>query len=171
MTNNQNNQSRQDYFVGVETEVPLLDGTKRRYVNLDNAASTPALKYVKETVEAFLPYYSSVHRGTGYKSQLSTHAYEKARHTVMDFIGADPKLHTCIFSKNTTESINKLSRRFPFSDGKDIVLTSGMEHHSNDLPWRSVATTIHVELTTDGRLDLLQLEIALKSDMRAGLPW
>ncbi|MCU0487966.1 MAG: aminotransferase class V-fold PLP-dependent enzyme, partial [Anaerolineales bacterium] len=115
-------------FVGVDTMTPLLDGGQRRYINLDNAASTPALKAVQEAINRFLPYYSSVHRGTGFKSQISTHAYEQARQIVLQFLGADPTEHTCIFGKNTTEAINKLARRFPFTSERNIVLTSGMEH-------------------------------------------
>lgn len=125
-------------FSGIDIEVPLLDGTHRRYINFDNAASTPPMKAVLESVNEFSNYYSSVHRGMGYKSQLSTHAYEYARESVMKFVGADPEVHTCIFGKNTTEAINKWARRFPFTDQQRIVITSGMEHHSNDLPWRSV---------------------------------
>lgn len=140
-------------FTGVDAKVPLLSGSQRRYINLDNAASTPPLKAVQDAVNNFLTYYSSVHRGTGFKSQLSSHAYEVARNTVIRFVGADPQTHTCLFGKNTTEGINKLARRFPFTKERNMVLTSGLEHHSNDLPWRAVATTVHVELTKDGRLD------------------
>ncbi len=140
-------------FTGLEVEVPLLDGKPRRYINFDNAASTPAFRSVQKSVDDFLVYYSSVHRGTGFKSQLSTHAYEQARHIVMEFLGANPQEHTCIFGKNTTEAINKVARRFPFIAPRDVVLTSGMEHHSNDLPWRGVTRTLHAGLTPDGRLD------------------
>jgi selenocysteine lyase/cysteine desulfurase len=94
-----------------------------------------------------------VHRGTGFKSQLSTHAYEQARGEILKFLGADPATHICIFGKNTTEALNKLARRFPFDDQRNLVLTSGMEHHSNDLPWRNRAQTIHVRLLPDGQLD------------------
>jgi len=142
-----------DLFVGVEIQVPLLSGEQRTYVNLDNAASTPALKAVQSAVDGFLPFYSSVHRGTGFKSQLSTHLYESARHTVLEFVNANPEEHTCIFVKNTTEAINKLAHRFPFTAERNVVITSGLEHHSNDLPWRSATNTVHVNLTTDGRLD------------------
>ena len=140
-------------FIGTDVEVPLLDGSQRTYINLDNAASTPALKAVQGAVNEFLVYYSSVHRGTGFKSQLATHTYEQARQIVLSFLGGNPAEHTCIFGKNTTEAINKLARRFPFTSRRDLVLTSGMEHHSNDLPWRAAARTIHVRLTPDGRLD------------------
>jgi selenocysteine lyase/cysteine desulfurase len=155
--------SYQNLFVGVDKQVPLLDGTKRRYTNLDNAASTPSLRAVQEAVDNFLPYYSSVHRGTGFKSQLSTHAYEQSRQVVLKFVGANPVEHTCIFGKNTTEAINKLARRFPFTPEKDVVITSGMEHHSNDLPWRGVARTIHVGLTQDGRLDEADFDAQMRN--------
>jgi cysteine desulfurase / selenocysteine lyase len=138
---------------GFDAQVPLLQGTSKRYVNLDNAASTPSFFAVKSAVNEFLDYYSSVHRGTGFKSQLSTHLYEAARETVMRFVGADPREHTCIFSKNTTESLNKLANRYPFKKERDIVLVSAMEHHSNDLPWRSAAKVVHINLTREGRLD------------------
>jgi len=153
-------------FVGLDQEVPLLSGKHRQYVNLDNAASTPAMLAVQKTVDEFMPFYSSVHRGTGFKSQLSTHAYETARHTVLQFLGAKSKQHTCIFGKNTTEAINKLARRFPFTPEKNVVLTSGMEHHSNDLPWRKSAHTIHVRLTPDGQL--LEVDFDAQLEKYAG---
>lgn len=143
-----------DLFVGLDVTAPLLNGQARRYTNLDNAASTPPLRRVLQAVDDFMVYYSSVHRGTGFKSQLSTHAYEQSRAIVLEFLGADPSEHTCIFGKNTTEAINKLARRFPFTRQRNVVLTSGMEHHSNDLPWRAVAETVHVGLRTNGGLDL-----------------
>ena len=148
-------------FVGLEVPVPLLNGERRPYINLDNAASTPPLKAVQQAVNEFALYYSSVHRGTGFKSQLSTHAYEAARRIVLDFVGADAREHTCAFVKNTTEAINKLSRRFPFTTQRNVVLTTGMEHHSNDLPWRSAAETVHIRLTPDGRLDEADFDLQL----------
>jgi cysteine desulfurase / selenocysteine lyase len=141
-------------FVGLDTLAPLLDGRQKVYTNLDNAASTPALLAVQQSVNAFLQYYSSVHRGMGFKSQVSTHAYEAARLAVLDFAGADPASDVCIFGKNTTEAINKLARRFPFTPERNVVLVSQMEHHSNDLPWRAAAQVVHIGLAPNGRLDL-----------------
>jgi selenocysteine lyase/cysteine desulfurase len=148
-----------DRFVGMEIEVPTLNGGLYPYINLDNAASTPPLIAVSSVVNNFLNYYSSVHRGTGFKSQISTHAYETARSTVLRFFGADEATHICIFGKNTTEAINKLARRFRFTDKRNLVLTSEMEHHSNDLPWRnSAAKVIHIGLEPDGRLSEKDLD-------------
>ncbi len=140
-------------FTGLETQVPLLDGSCRRYVNLDNAASTPAFRAAADSVQHFLDYYSSVHRGTGFKSQVSTHAYEAAREAVLSFVGADAQRDVCIFGKNTTEAINKLAHRFPFTSQRNVVLVSQMEHHSNDLPWRVVAEVVHIQVDSQGRLD------------------
>ena len=162
MNNASKNPKYRLLFVGLEVEVPVLDGNPRPYINFDNAASTPPLKRVQESVDNFMAYYSSVHRGTGFKSQLSTHAYEDARQVTMDFVGANPKDHTCIFGKNTTEAINKLARRFPFTPQRDVVLTSGMEHHSNDLPWRVSAKTVHIKLSADGCLDLDDFDYQLE---------
>ncbi len=162
MTLPPNNHEFSSLFAGLDAAIPLLDGSFQRYINLDNAASTPAFASVQAKINHFLEYYSSVHRGTGFKSQLSTHAYEEARRITLRFVGADPNQHTCIFVKNTTEAINKLAHRFPFTPKRDIVITSGMEHHSNDLPWRAATTTIHVSLTPDGRLDEGAFDAALE---------
>ncbi len=140
-------------FSSVDYPAPVLSGKRLPYLNLDNAASTPALKHVQDTVNAFLEIYSSVHRGTGFKSQVSTHAYEAAREQMLHFVGAHPREHVCIFGKNTTEAINKLARRFPYTPQKNVVLVSQMEHHSNDLPWRAAAEVVHIGLLPDGRLD------------------
>ena len=123
-------------LVGADCTVPLIDGRQRRYVNLDNAASTAPLRAVLDAVTDFMPWYSSVHRGSGYKSVVSTDRYEHARATVARFVGADPREHVVIFGRNTTEAINKLSYRLGLECG-DLVLVSQLEHHSNDLPWRA----------------------------------
>jgi cysteine desulfurase/selenocysteine lyase len=137
--------------VGAGTVVPTLHGPKR-YINFDNAASTPTLQPTADAVSEFLKWYANVHRGTGFKSQLSSWAYEKARDIVAEFVGADLRSQIVIFTKNTTEAINKLARRMNLSRD-DIVLTTLMEHHSNELPWRRVATVIHVTLNDDGTLN------------------
>jgi len=149
-------------FSGLHIRVPLLCGGERSYINFDNAASTPPLIAVREGVNHFLDFYASVHRGTGYKSQLSTWAYETARHAAMRFVAADPASHTCIFVKNTTEAINKLAQRLSLNED-DVILTSVMEHHSNDLPFRAVAETIHVDVHPDGRLDENDFERKLQA--------
>ena len=76
-------------IVGIDERVPLLDGSLATYVNLDNAASTPALTDVLDAVDRFMPYYASVHRGTGFKSRLSTLAYDQAHDIIGRFVGVE----------------------------------------------------------------------------------
>ena len=139
-------------IVGVRQRVPTLNGETRTYVNFDNAASTPVLQDVLDTVNTFMHWYSSVHRGTGFKSRVATQAYDDAREIVARFVGANPREHVVIFGKNTSEAINKLARRIPLAKD-DVVLVSQLEHHSNDLPWRAVATVDHVAADALGELD------------------
>lgn len=148
-------------IVGIKRKVPLLDGSTRQYVNLDNAASTPTFLGVQKKLNEFMNWYSSVHRGTGFKSIISTEAYEQAREIVARFLGADPQTHSVIFGKNTTEAINKLANRMDFQPG-DVVITTTMEHHSNDLPWRPKADIVHVDARQDGSLDEDDLYLKLE---------
>lgn len=145
----------QDLFEGLGVQTPVLNGFNGKYINFDNAASTPPFRSVMNAVNEFCDFYSSVHRGTGFKSQLSTHCYESARQAALEFTGADLETHICIFGKNTTEAINKLARRFPFKSERNILLTTTMEHHSNDLPWREnpQVEVIHLKIQADGRLN------------------
>jgi len=148
--------------VGIDQPVPLLDGTIRPYVNLDNAASTPPFVHVKEKVDEVMQWYSSVHRGSGFKSLLCTHLYDEAREVVAKSVGADPELDVAIFGKNASEAINKLASRFPFHEG-DVVITTAMEHHSNDLPWRQHAPILlHTSTNPDGSLNVDDLQDKLK---------
>lgn len=154
-------ESLRNQIVGVDTLVPLLDGTERRYVFLDNAASTPSFVQVLQCIGEFLPWYSGVHRGTGFKSLLATEVFDTAHDIVGEFVGADLHTNTVIFTKNTTECVNKLSNRFAFGPD-DVVITTIMEHHSNDLPWRKHAKVVHVGITGDGHLNLVELKEALR---------
>jgi selenocysteine lyase/cysteine desulfurase len=143
-------------IVGIDKQVPLLDGSRRTYTYLDNAASTPTFRGVQRKVEEFLEWYSSVHRGSGYKSILSTKVYDQTRKIVADFVGADLQSHAVIFGKNTTEAINKLANRMDLSPD-EVILTTVLEHHSNDLPWRPKAHVEYVDSLEDGSLDIEDL--------------
>lgn len=146
-----------DQIIGVDVEVPTFDGTKRKYVYLDNAASTPAFKSVLKCIQEFLPYYSGVHRGTGFKSLLSTELFDSAHEIAGNFVNANLSNNTVIFVKNTTEAVNKLAARLCLNKD-DIIVTTMMEHHSNDLPWRKYAKVVYVKTDSMGYLDLNHLE-------------
>jgi len=138
--------------VGYDKKVPLLNGNLVQYINLDNAASTPALTPVMEKVNEAMEWYSSIHRGTGFKSQLCSELFENGREVIAEFVNIDPETHAIIFGKNATEAINKLANRLPISKD-EVFLVSKMEHHSNDLPWRSKGKVEHINILPDGRLN------------------
>lgn len=119
-------------LVGARMPVPLVNGGTVPYLNLDYAASAPALFEVQAAVDALLPWYSSVHRGAGLKSQVSTAAYEGARREVAEFFGARQD-DAVIFTRNTTDSMNLLAASLPAGTR---VFTFDTEHHANLLPWR-----------------------------------
>ncbi len=139
-------------IVGIDLPVPRLRGPARPYVNLDNAATSPASREVLDHVCRCISWYGSVHRGSGFKSRRTTQAFEEARDTVARFVGAQAGERTVVFGKNATEALNKLSYRIPLGRD-DVVLVSLLEHHSNDLPWRARARVVHVGADGQGRLD------------------
>jgi cysteine desulfurase/selenocysteine lyase len=147
--------------VGVDEKVPTISGRKARYINFDNAASTPVLRPVLHKINEFSKYYSGVHRGTGFKSMMSTEHYDNAHENILRFFGADTDLNSAILVKNATEAINKLSYRIDFSK-RNIVITTRMEHHSNDLPWRLRAKPIYVKVDETGALDLDDMESKIR---------
>ena len=154
-----------DHVVGVDAQVPLVDGRQVQYVNLDNAATTPPLDIVLDCSRLFFEWYASVHRGSGLKSLISTHVYERCREVVGDFVGADPSYHALIFTQNATHALNKLAMHVCAAE-HHVVLTTLMEHHSNMLPWRKVGcevqyARIHRE---DGSLDLADLEAKIRAN-------
>ncbi|HWC10226.1 MAG TPA: aminotransferase class V-fold PLP-dependent enzyme, partial [Acidimicrobiales bacterium] len=154
-------------LVGDGLPVPCVDGEDRPYLSLDAAASTPALRAVADRVHEFLPVYSSVHRGAGFKSQASTAAYEDARETCLRFAaraGAD----TAIICRNTTEAINHLAYRLRF-EPTDVVLTTVVEHHANLLPWARVARLRYVECGAGGTFSLDDVIAALDERPRPRL--
>ncbi|MBI4810540.1 MAG: aminotransferase class V-fold PLP-dependent enzyme [Ignavibacteriales bacterium] len=147
--------------LGIDTMVPLLDGTKQRYIFLDNAASTPTFRSVLKCIEDFLPWYSGVHRGTGFKSLIATELYDHAHDIIGNFVNADRSSNVVILVKNSTEAINKLSNRLNLSN-EDVVISTIMEHHSNDLPWRKHCKVVHINVEDDGHLKIDDLKSSIK---------
>ncbi|WP_433174790.1 aminotransferase class V-fold PLP-dependent enzyme [Actinoallomurus sp. CA-150999] len=117
--------------VGEGVPVPLADGRTVPYANLDYAASAPCLEAVRDALDAALPYYSSVHRGAGYASQVTTDRYERAREVVREFVGAWRR-DAVVFTRNTTDAMNLLAHALP--RGTTVVVFES-EHHASLLPW------------------------------------
>jgi selenocysteine lyase/cysteine desulfurase len=147
-------------LVGDDLTVPCLDGEQRRYLSLDAAASTPALPAVLDRVRQFVPWYSSVHRGAGRKSQLATAAYEDARAAALRFAGREGRDDVAIICRNTTEAINHLAYRLRLSPA-DVVVTTVVEHHANLLPWARLAQRRYVECDHHGTFAVDDVTAAL----------
>ena len=133
----------------------------RPLVYLDNAATTQKPRAV---LQALTDYYTAsnanVHRGVHYLSGRATDLFEAARGRIAAFIGAsDPK--EIIFTRNATEGVNLVAQTWGRSQVKagDEVLISGMEHHSNIVPWQMLcaekgATLRVVPILDSGELDM-----------------
>ena len=112
--------------------------------------------------------YSGCHkRGSHFFSQKTTESYEKSRKKIQNFINAKYS-NEIVFTKNTTEAINLISRSFPFKKN-DIVLTTNIEHNSNFLPWKMTASKkeiIHnvLPVNNDLTFNLNALENVLKNN-------
>ncbi|MBL8929797.1 MAG: aminotransferase class V-fold PLP-dependent enzyme [Kineosporiaceae bacterium] len=110
--------------------VPTLNGPVD-FANLDHAASTPALAAVKDAVDRTLRTYSSVHRGNGYASRVTSRWYELARAEIAAFVGAR-RDDSVIFTRTTTDSWALLAHALP---AHTAVFVFATEHHSTLLPW------------------------------------
>src|SRR5687767_12883260 len=152
-------------LVGGNLRIPVAGGEPRRYVDLDSAATTSASVAVLDAVQDFLPWYSSIHRGAGAKSQYSSARYEEARERVVRFLGADPATHVALFPRNTTEALNLLAFRLDLTPD-DVVVTTAVEHHANLLPWRRYARLRVVDVDERGTFDVAAVEAALDQHPR-----
>ena len=107
-------------------------------VYLDNADTTQKPQCVIDSIsEAYCNVNANVHRGIHFLSQQATDMMESARDKVRQFIGAG-STEEIIFTRGTTESFNLLASSFSraFLKEGDEVIISGMEHHSNIVPWQ-----------------------------------
>ncbi|MCM8536989.1 MAG: cysteine desulfurase [Lentisphaeraceae bacterium] len=120
-------------------DFPILDRTihDKPLVYLDNAATTLKPKSVADRIaQHYLLEASNIHRGVHTLSEEATKDYEASREKVRAFINANETAEI-IFTSGTTESINLVSNTYGKSlkEGDEILIT-GMEHHSNIVPWQ-----------------------------------
>jgi cysteine desulfurase/selenocysteine lyase len=151
----------------IRREFPILRRTVngRPLVYLDNAATSQKPLCV---IDAVRDYYTrlnaNVHRGIHRLSQEATDAYEEARRKVARFIGAGDEREV-VFVRGATEAINLVAHGFvePRLREGDEVLVTGMEHHSNIVPWQIVcarhgAKLRHVPIDDRGAISIADVE-------------
>lgn len=127
------------------------DGSVVEYAHLDHGATTPAFAAVAQEVAAAAVTYSSVHRGAGFASRVTSSRYEQARESVAAFVGARED-DQVVFTRNTTDSFNLLARALP--EGTKVFVFAS-EHHAALLPWGD-ALRLPVPHSHDEALDLLE---------------
>ena len=127
----------------IRSDFPILENVTphgKPLTYLDNAATSQKPQAV---IDAISQYYSSensnVHRGIHYLSQLATDKYDAVRVKVRDFYNA-PSEKNIVFTSGNTDAINLVAQSYgeAFLGEGDEILISGMEHHSNIVPWQIV---------------------------------
>ena len=161
----------------IRADFPILSQTIRGkpLVFLDSAASAQKPRAVIDAMrQAMETQYANVHRGLHWMSERTTDAYEAARDAVAALMNA-PDRDEIVFVRNSTEAINLVAHSFGRAMLKpgQAVLISGMEHHSNIVPWQMLRDSHGTELrvapiTDSGELDMAAFE-ALLADGRVGL--
>ncbi|MCL2235489.1 MAG: aminotransferase class V-fold PLP-dependent enzyme [Defluviitaleaceae bacterium] len=131
-------------------------------IYLDNASTTMPFKAVIEEVAQKLENYGSIGRGSGVNSDLCTEIYEGGRDKVKRFFGADDPKYTMFYTDGTTDGMNKLASALTCRHGV-LVVSTRMEHHANDLPWKERATVEYAEVDAAGHLVLQDFAKHLKN--------
>lgn len=126
----------------IRKDFPILSQKiyNKPLVYLDNAATTQKPQVMIDAlVEYYSKYNSNVHRGVHFLSQKATDEYERTRGTVQKLISAK-HAHEIIYTSGTTDSINLISSiigKGALKPGDEIIV-SGLEHHSNIVPWQFI---------------------------------
>ena len=145
-------------LVGIDSKITTINNKKVSGINFDNAATTPPFKRTLDVIESLSKYYGSIGRGAGQKAEITTRIYNESRDYLLNYFNViDKEKYSVVFVDNTTDGMNKLSRIL-IKDKNEVVISTRMEHHSNDLPWRKVCKVEYVDVDNNGRLLINQIE-------------
>ncbi|URD60077.1 cysteine desulfurase [Sphingomonas sp. KRR8] len=135
--------------LNVRDQFPAIAG----WHYLDSAVSAQKPQAVIDAItRAYAKDYASVHRGVYQRSADMTLAYEAARARAAELIGG--RAEEVVFTRGATEAINLVASVLP-KGGRNRVLVSALEHHSNIVPWQLAGYQIDVvPLTANGQIDL-----------------
>jgi cysteine desulfurase/selenocysteine lyase len=148
-------------MLNVRDQFPAIAG----WHYLDSAATAQKPQAVIDAItRAYAHDYATVHRGVYERSAVMTQSYEDARGAASALIGGRPG--ELGFTRGATEAINLVARTLP-KDGRNRVLLSQLEHHSNIVPWQLAGYEVDaVPLTPDGQIDLGTAEEMLTAEHR-----
>lgn len=156
--------------IGLDAEYELATGEKTRRIYLDSTATTLRLGAVQDALDRYQPFYSNTHSVVHFGAKLSTREYGWAHDMVLEFVRADPATYMAFFvGCGATAGINRVARTLREKrPERDVVVTSIMEHHSNDLPHRKhFPEVVHVPAemakSSMGRVNLKRLRQAMEA--------
>lgn len=160
---------------GHKADFPILSRLVhgKRLVYLDNGATTQKPQSVIEAERNFyLESNANIHRGVHWLSQHATDLYEQGRERVRQLLNA-ADANEIVFTRGTTEAINLVAQSWACANlvpGDEIIL-SGLEHHSNIVPWqlaceRTGAKIKVIPLNDKGELDQQQYKQLLGPRVR-----
>lgn len=136
----------------------------KQLIYFDNAATSQTPTCVINSISDYYNNYNSnIHRGVHSLSEEATEAYEKAREKIQIHFNAKHK-EEIIFTSGTTHSINIVSNGFLDLMGEDDeIIVSGLEHHSNIVPWQMMCKKTNsklkvIPLDKNGELDLKEFK-------------
>ena len=132
---------------------------------LDSAATAQKPQAVIDAItQAYSRDYATVHRGVYERSATMTESYEAARAAASKLVGGEAD--ELVFTRGATEAINLVARTLP-KNGRNRILLSQLEHHSNIVPWQLAGYEVDVvPLTRDGQIDLDAAERMITKDHR-----
>ena len=144
-------------LIGHNILVPTVEGAKP-YINLDNSAST----------HAFTPVWKAVCQTWRQPRHIQQEIIHVVRSICSEMLGVSMDTYELIFTSNTTEAINLAAESLSLESAPEtdpVVLSTILEHTSNDLPWRMVPkiSLIRLNVDNEGFLDLNELDTILSS--------
>ena len=147
-----------ELYDGIDEQIKLPNGTFITPINFDNGATTPPFKSVTKIISDNIQNYGPIARGVGFKGEYCTNMFEKSREVILNFFGLNYcNTHTVIYTKSDTEALNILANTL-IKDKEDMILTTRMEHHANDLPFRNMGKVVYVEVDKLGRININNIE-------------
>jgi selenocysteine lyase/cysteine desulfurase len=149
-------------LIGRDIQVPTADGA-RPFINFDYAASSPT----------FMPVWKAVHQTWRQPEKVQQEIVKEVRSVCAGMLGAPQSDYEFLFTSNTTEAINLAAESLSRESDPDIepaIITTLLEHSSNDLPWRMIPnhSLIRLSIDKEGFLNLNELEKLLLEYNREG---
>ena len=155
----------------IRKDFPILERkiNGKTLIYFDNAATSQTPTSVIDSIsDYYKKYNANIHRGFHSVSEEATEAYESSRKKIQKHFNANLS-EEIIFTSGTTHSINIIANGYTdLLSSEDEIIVSGMEHHSNIVPWQMMVEKNHAKLNVislkeNGELDLEHFKSIISS--------